>query len=146
MSTRRSFWIAWLALCAVTMLAAFVFGPFIGPNIVVWVGGFEAMSHLSADAVAIAGAAVLGMVAGGLSWVIMARHLRITSTRRRILVMGTFVLASLAGALAYVIVGVMLYIGILPLCGIALAIWAIGLSALIGLPLLWREARAQRET
>jgi hypothetical protein len=119
------------------MLVAFVFGPFIGPNIVVSIGGWETLNQLSPDGVAFAGAGVLGIIAGGLGWIVLARDLRTTPLLRRILTIGIFVLAALAGALAYVITGAALYIGMLPLCGVALTLWAAGLSALLAVPLLW---------
>lgn len=146
MPTRRSFWVVWTGLSSATMLAAFAFGPFIGPNIVVWIGGWEALNQLSPDVVAFGGAVLLGMIAGGLGWIVLARDLRATPVSRRVLTIGIFVLAALVGTLAYIMAGAALYIGMLPLCGVALTLWAAGLSALLAVPLLWRQATKNQPT
>lgn len=137
MSRRISFWVVWAALCLATMVAAFIFGPFIGPNIVVWIGGWSAMNRISPDGVALAGGVLPGVLAAGVGWRLLSKGFPKSTTVRKVATVIVFILGSLAGAVAYILTATALFVGLFPLCGGAAVVWAIGFCALLALPFLW---------
>jgi hypothetical protein len=137
MDKTARFWAKWGLLSVATMAIAFVLGPFVGLNIVVWAGGWDLMRHLPYGTSELAGVVLLGVLSGLVSWRIPATELLGAGPMRRLSAIGAFALASLAGAGAYYIAGTALYTGIIPLCGGALVLWGLGLCLVLFLPLAW---------
>lgn len=134
------FWAAWILLAAITGCFLGPISPFILPNILVAVGGWDLVNRVPVYTGATISAVVIGLLAGVLGLFLLRFGFGSRPLGFRVLVILVYCLAVIGSALSYNVLSGGAFLGVVPLCLGGTLAWGASLSVIILIPKGWEKA------
>jgi hypothetical protein len=134
------FWIQWILVSFITAFVVGPLSPFLGYNLSVEIGGWETLRSLTTDGIylsLVVFSAIAGLVIGVLEMVLLRVMVAKTEVGAQASVIAAFSIESILTALAFNLTTGSLFVGFIPLCGLSLLVWGIGLAIPLFVPFTW---------